>query len=254
MSPRDKPWTHEKWSTGHCRFLYLLSLLFSFIAITFTFPSSSSSSYPYPPSTINHAIMSSYTSYPSSLRTWSSASISPPQWDLRSGESSTTPESTTSSSVASSYFDPFNDHRYDHRVGQQQQQQLPSETFVEGLMRIQKEKTHETGEWKWKCNQLEQTVSRLMHQVEVLKKERDDLRLESIATGTANLVFGVDDENSVSFAPFHLSLSLSSVTDLLDMIDVSHYFNSLSLGWKDLGSHRSSYYEQTSNRSYQVDE
>ncbi|GAA5826414.1 hypothetical protein JCM5353_008864 [Sporobolomyces roseus] len=142
--------------------------------------------------------MSSYTSYPSSLRTWSSASISPPQWDLRSGESSTTPESTTSSSVASSYFDPFNDHRYDHRVGQQQQQQSPSETFVEGLMRIQKEKTHETGEWKWKCNQLEQTVSRLMHQVEVLKKERDDLRLESIATGTANLVFGVDDENSTS--------------------------------------------------------
>ena len=135
--------------------------------------------------------MTSY-SYPTSLRTWSSASLSTtPQWDS-SGES-TTPESTTSSSVASSYFDPFNDHRYDN----QRTTALPSETFVEGLMRIQKEKTHETGEWKWKCNQLEQTVSRLMRQVEVLKKERDDLRLESIATGTANLVFGVDDENSV---------------------------------------------------------
>lgn len=37
-----------------------------------------------------------------------------------------------------------------------------------------------------------------MRQVEHLRKERDDLMLESVATGTANLVFGIDDESNVS--------------------------------------------------------
>jgi hypothetical protein len=127
--------------------------------------------------------------YAPSHHSWSSTSSLPP-WD-GDGGSSTTPDSISSSS---SYFDPFSDHP---RTSQHHHHVKAS----------WKEQEDEIDEWKWKCGQLEHTVSRLMRQVEHLRKERDDLMLESIATGTANLVFGIDDENSVSETPLPLSLS-----------------------------------------------
>ncbi|GAA5953864.1 hypothetical protein JCM3765_000672 [Sporobolomyces pararoseus] len=143
------------------------------------------------------------TSYAPSHHSWSSTSSLPP-WD--SFDCSTgTPDSISS---ASSYFDPFNDHHHQHHSQSSTlHNNKPPQTINRlsygggGGGSIQRRPSDSTSnnscyssqeleEWKWKCGQLEHTVSRLMRQVEQLRKERDDLMLESVATGTANLVFG----------------------------------------------------------------
>jgi hypothetical protein len=89
---------------------------------------------------------------------------------------------------------------------------------------INKSSEEELEEWKWKCGQLELTVSRLMRQVEQLRKERDDLLLETVATGTANLVFGFNNDESdaqaVRFFSSLLSLSLSLFRALTEIVFV----------------------------------
>ncbi|GAA5900619.1 uncharacterized protein JCM6883_002902 [Sporobolomyces salmoneus] len=128
----------------------------------------------------------------------STSSATLPPWDSESAGG--TPDSICST-TSSSFFDPFNDRST----------QLQPSTFKSGgggtggmlrresatLSQSSSTQTSTTvtvlqgqlQEWKWKCGQLELTVSRLMRQVEQLRKERDDLRLESSAIGTANLVF-----------------------------------------------------------------
>jgi hypothetical protein len=142
--------------------------------------------------------------YAPSHHSWSSTSSLPPpsQWDFSSP--SGTPDSISS---ASSYFDPFNDHHHYHQSQHSKKtctpfepiQRRPSETSTSSSSFEQQQQQQQVEEWKWKCGQLEHTVSRLMRQVEHLRKERDDLMLESVATGTANLVFGIDDESNVSY-------------------------------------------------------
>ncbi|GAA6021793.1 hypothetical protein JCM11491_003877, partial [Sporobolomyces phaffii] len=138
---------------------------------------------------------SSGLTYAPSHHSWSSTSSLPP-WDSPEG----TPDSTSS---ASSYFDPFNDH-HSHRLSYQQpEHRRPSDAHSSSSASFRAfealkhhDRAAEIDEWKWKCGQLEHHVQRLARQVELLRKERDDLMLESVATGTANLVFGLDGPDS----------------------------------------------------------
>ncbi|GAA5990259.1 hypothetical protein JCM5350_000443 [Sporobolomyces pararoseus] len=145
------------------------------------------------------------TTYAPSHHSWSSTSSLPP-WD--SFDCSTgTPDSISS---ASSYFDPFNDHDHHHQHHSHHSHKQPATTrhLSYGVQRRPSETSNnssspscssqELEEYKWKCGQLEHTVGRLMRQVEQLRKERDDLMLESVATGTANLLFGQPTSSSTS--------------------------------------------------------
>lgn len=137
--------------------------------------------------------------YAPSHRSWSSTSSSQApfstSWDDPPYPSSGgTPDSVSS---ASSYFDPFNDHlnyysvQHDDR-GRRGRGGRDDRDDYDDSSRCHRSNTTTTtmNEWQWKCGQLELTVARLMRQVEQLRKERDDLLLETVATGTANLVFG----------------------------------------------------------------
>ncbi|GAA5941911.1 uncharacterized protein JCM15063_000817 [Sporobolomyces koalae] len=127
---------------------------------------------------------------------WSSASSSVPAWDHGSP---TSPESESISS-ASSYFDPFNDTTFGPDLNSNRRI-LHLEDGLNAMWRAQvKDCTRKAEEWRWKCYQLSDEVARLRHQVDQLKRDRDDLQLETIATGTANLVFGLNnDDDTGSF-------------------------------------------------------